>query len=144
LLVPSVKKGAPYQTGDSRWLRPYWSDRPIRKVGEGDCDRDSDCGPGLKCGHNSTRLPGVRNTGVMGGGRDFCYDPKSNDAVANNSLRIVKGSPFDTIIGTSNSLAGANNNGLFYKKGNDKYLTKEAFMHENFPYWHFLRTAEKN
>ena len=45
------------------------------KVGEGDCDRDSDCAPGLKCGQDKTSLPGVYNTGAMGRGRDFCYDP---------------------------------------------------------------------
>ena len=246
LLVPSVKLGSPSSV--SRWYG--WSEgrgrhpgRGKTRAGEGDCDRNSDCAPGLVCGHNSTRLPGVRNTGVMGSGRDFCYNPnaltssqsrssanytvrskntncpagmeitnhsechnaisklglKSNpwwhgnhpnipkgctwtDAVMGNRsrgslshwnawtssagsprfdlhpicksitsvpasgdlLKFLSGSPFDTLVGGTKSTANANNRGLFWKYGNERYLTKHAFMNENFPYWHFLRTAEKN
>ena len=53
-----------------------WNERAYRgkiKAGQGDCDNDRDCAPGLKCGHDTTKLPGVTNTGAMGRGRRFCY-----------------------------------------------------------------------
>ena len=36
---------------------PSVGGEPLTK-GEGDCDNDSDCGPGLKCGHDG-RLKGI-------------------------------------------------------------------------------------
>ena len=55
------------------------------KVGEGDCDRDSDCQSGLKCGQRNNRegLPGLfgfekfegKNGKDKEGDGDYCYDP---------------------------------------------------------------------
>ena len=70
-------------TAPARWFG--WSEgryghpgRGRTSQGQGDCDRDSDCKPGFKCGHDKTSLPGVRDTGGRGwkycateGGR--CY-----------------------------------------------------------------------
>ena len=54
--------------------------------GEGDCDSDADCAPGLKCGHdgmNKDGVPGLKdgNNKVVPNARirDYCYDP--NDKV---------------------------------------------------------------
>jgi len=41
-------------------------------------------------------------------------------------------------------MSNANSKGHFLKLGNNRYLTKQAFMNENFPYWLFLRTASVN
>lgn len=44
--------------------------------GQGDCDNDSDCAPGLKCGQRgSGKLDGVNNLYGKQPERDFCYDP---------------------------------------------------------------------
>ena len=153
LLVPSVKTGQAL-TKSTRWYGWYEGrgghpGRGRAQAGEGDCDRDSDCGPGLKCGHNKYSIAGIRNTGYpsggFGGGRDFCYDPNAtNFGASGDFLKFTGGSPFDTLIGTSTSLNTANSRGEFYKVGKDRYLSKQAFTHESFPYWHFIRTAEKN
>ena len=61
-----------------------WNERAYRgkiKAGQGDCDNDRDCAPGLKCGHDTTKLPGVTNTGAMGRGRDFCYKPSDTTGI---------------------------------------------------------------
>ena len=57
---------------------PYGA--PLDK-GEGDCDRDADCGPGLKCGHdgrNVKRIVGANGKELKpnAGYKDYCYDPK--------------------------------------------------------------------
>ena len=139
--VPSVEGGTGLSS--SKWFG--WNhERNARgriKAGEGDCDRDSDCAPGLKCGQNKTKLPGVYNTGAMRGGRDFCYDPNSMSGV--DHLKFLNGSPFDSTLRASRSLNYANSKGMFYQKGNDKILTKNAYLHEHFPYWQFLRIAAR-
>ena len=140
---PSVKGGS--GRSPSRWFG--WSHESAMRrkgggvAGEGDCDRDSDCRPGLKCGQDKTSLPGVYNTGAMGRGRDFCYDPNSMSGV--DHLRFLSGSPFDRTLRASSSLSYANSKGMFYQKGRDRILTKNAYLHENFPYWQFLRIAER-
>ena len=63
---------------------------------------------------------------------------------AGSNLKFLSGSPFDTLIGVSDSSGDANSKGNFYKSGNDKILTESAFQNEKFPYWYFLRTASKN
>ena len=148
LKVPSVKAGSPAVNskwmgwGNSRWLK--------RPKGYGDCDNDSDCGPGLKCAQNPVRLAGVVDAGAIfpnrwGAGRDFCYDP--NDQAFSGSsdvLGFLDGSPFDNIVQTTTSSSTANSKGYFYKVGTKRYLTKQSFMNENFPYWLFIRTASVN
>ena len=139
--VPSVKGGSGLVS--SKWFG--WNhERNARgriKAGEGDCDRDSDCATGLKCGQNKTKLQGVYNTGAMRGGRDFCYDPNSMSGV--DHLKFLNGSSFDSTLRASSSLNYANSKGIFYQKGRDKILTKNAYIHENFPYWQFLRIASR-
>ena len=98
----------------------------------------------------SRSIPGVVDTGAIrpnrwGAGRDFCYDP--NDVAmggGGDTLSFMGGSPFDSIIQTSNSTSVANSKGYFFASGGRKYLTKQAFSHEDFPYWLFLRVAKVN
>ena len=56
--------------------------------GEGDCDNDNDCGPGMKCGHDGRGpdgKPGVPGLKYSSGGKvlpnsgykDYCYDPNA-------------------------------------------------------------------
>ena len=56
--------------------------------GEGDCDNDEDCGPGMKCGHDGRDpdgKPGVPGLKYSSGGKilpnsgykDYCYDPNA-------------------------------------------------------------------
>jgi hypothetical protein len=44
---------------------------------QGDCDRDSDCAPGLRCFQRDSRqaVPGCRGGEQNTGNGDFCYDP---------------------------------------------------------------------
>ena len=112
--------------------------------GQGDCDNDRDCGPGLKCAHDKSQISGIRNTGAIRGGRDFCYDPNDSVLGGTDGITFLNGSNFDTIVETKNSLNQANQLGNFYKSGNNRFLTKNAFMHENFPYWTFIRRAQKS
>ena len=142
-LMLAARGTKPGKTGkvNSKWYG--WSPRFTLKAGEGDCDGGRNpCAPGLKCGHNKTNLPGVRNTGVMGRGRDFCYDP--NGGGLSGSIMFVNGSSFDSIIGSSTSMSNARRQGLFYSSGGVRYLDKNIYLHENFPYWQFLRTASIN
>ena len=112
---------------------------------KGDCDVDTNCKYGLRCKENPSSLPGVNSNGLIGGGKDFCYDPnKSGMPQTGDYLTIKNGSPFDTIIGTSSSISQANQTGTFSRNGNDKILTKQTYMHEKFPYWYFVRVASKN
>lgn len=64
----------------------YIGHNPNRKldIGEGDCDRDSDCKEGLKCGQRNgfEQLPGLTGFEKMEvkgkepeGNGDYCYDP---------------------------------------------------------------------
>ena len=50
------------------------------KVCQGDCDRDSDCYPGLKCFQRdgNEEVPGCDGTGK--GAWDYCYDPTTIDS----------------------------------------------------------------
>ena len=143
LKTPSVKPGSP--PANSKWFNwdnPSWLKR---NKGHGDCDSDRDCGPGLKCAQNPKRLSGVIDNGDFDGSRDFCYDPK--DAILNgssDSLTLLNGSPFDDILPSTTSISTAIEKGHLFKTGNNKYITKEIFLHENFPYWLFLRVASVN
>ena len=65
---------------NASWYGWSWETTRGRRMGrvtkgQGDCDQDADCAPGLKCGFGKTNLPGLNNNGVMIYGRDFCYDP---------------------------------------------------------------------
>ena len=52
-------------------------------IGEGDCDQDTDCKHGLKCGQRNRfeSLPGITGFDKRGQGKDkngngdYCYDP---------------------------------------------------------------------
>jgi len=59
-------------------------------------------------------------------------------------LSFLDRSQFDNFIQTTTSSSTANSKGYFLKAGTKKYLSKQAFMNENFPYWLFLRTASVN
>ena len=61
-----------------------------------------------------------------------------------DALTFLNGSPFDSIIQSSNSSSVAKSKGYFYLAGNKRYLSKQAFLHEDFPYWLFLRVAKVN
>ena len=142
---PSVKVGGEKVNALwAGWSPAEANGRRGLKKGKGDCDSDRDCKPGLKCAHDKMRLPGVRNTGAIKWGRDFCYDPNDNALDGTDSLTFLNGSNFDRIIETKTSLSQANRLGLFYKSGNDRLLTKTAYMHENFPYWTFIRRASRS
>ena len=142
-IMLSARGTKPGKSGkvNSKWHG--WSPRFTLKAGEGDCDGSSSpCAPGLKCGHNKTNLPGVKNTGAMGRGRDFCYDP--NGGGINDSIIFLNGSTFDEIIPSTTSIADARRQGFFYSSSGVKYLDKNIYLHENFPFWLFLRTASVN
>ena len=143
LKVPSVKGST--SKVDATWNG--WGNSGSRNVneGQGDCDVDTNCKYGLRCKENPSSLPGVNSNGLIGGGKDFCYDPnKSGMPQTGDYLTIKNGSPFDTIIATSSSISQANQTGTFARNGNDKILTKQTYMHEKFPYWYFVRVASKN
>ena len=110
--------------------------------GEGDCDNDGDCKPGLKCGHDATSLPGINSNGVMHGGRDFCYDPFDAVLEKGDTLKFTQSSSMKSYIGISNNKEQAEREGKFFIKNNNLYLTKKAFETENFPYWSFLHAAD--
>tara|TARA_B110000285_G_scaffold173331_1_gene194215 strand:- start:636 stop:914 length:279 start_codon:yes stop_codon:yes gene_type:complete len=66
-------------------------------IGEGDCDSDTGCKHGLKCGQRNKfeKLPGLTGFDKKGkGNRDFCYDPeynaKKNAVNAANAVRSSK------------------------------------------------------
>ena len=59
-------------------------------------------------------------------------------------LKFAKGSPFDNLISRGSSLSQAQEKGYFYKSGNEKYVNKQIFMNENFPYWLFIKIASVN
>ena len=149
LAVPSVSTGNPSVNSKwGGWSNPQWLKRP---KGQGDCDDDDDCGPGLKCSQNPKKLAGVVDSGDIypnrwGAGRDFCYDP--NDSAfgegGKDMLAFLDGSPFDNFIQTTSSSSTSKTKGYFLKVGSKRYLSKETFMNENFPYWLFLRTAGVN
>ena len=145
LKSPSVKSNS--SKVNAKWFG--WSPaqaygRGGLQKGEGDCDSDRDCAPGLKCAHDKMNIPGVRNTGAIKWGRDFCYDPKDTILDGTDMLKFLNGSNFDRIIETKSNLNEANRNGTFYKSGNDRVLTKNAYMHEKFPYWTFIRRASRS
>lgn len=126
---------------NSKWFG--WTPSQARgrrglKKGEGDCDSDRDCKPGLKCGHDSYSLPGINRAG-LGGSRDFCYNPM--DKYLNDALKIKSGSVMSTIIGQSSNKNIVKRDGLLLKRGNNLYLTKEAFISDSFPYWIFLNSV---
>ena len=132
---------------NARWFG--WNPSQARgrrglQKGEGDCDSDRDCAPGLKCAHDKMKIPGVRNTGAIKWGRDFCYDPNDSVLDGTDSLTFKNGSNFDNILETKISLSQANKEGVFYKRANGRLLTKKAYMHPNFPYWTFIRRASRS
>jgi hypothetical protein len=132
---------------NAKWLG--WNEgrrRGNTQKGEGDCDSDRDCRPGLKCFQRdgNEKVPGVRNTGDLTWEGDFCYDPNDSVLEGTDGLIISNGSNFDTIIETKNNLKDANRLGTFYKSGKNRILTKQAFMHEDFPFWLFIRRAERS
>jgi hypothetical protein len=56
-------------------------------------------------------------------------------------LYFLNGSPFDNAVTVTSSKSEAQAKGYLYQQGGNKYLSKEAFMNENFPYWFFIRIA---
>ena len=63
---------------------------------------------------------------------------------ANDSLKFLSNSPFDYLLDSTNNKDTADTDGLFWENGNEKYLSKRAFDNQNFPYWLFLKTVERN
>ena len=121
---------------------PWKAKRGVLQKGEGDCDSDRDCAGNLRCYHDRI-APGLKNTGAWRYGRDFCYDPNDSVLDGTDAIRFKNGSIFDTVVETTSNLSDANRSGKFYRSGNYKMLTKQAYMTENFPYWSFLRKAER-
>ena len=78
----------------------------------------------------------------MKAGRDFCYDPMDYELERGNVLKFVSGSNME-YLGQSTNIERANDEGKFLKRGNNLYLSKEAYHTENFPYWLFLDAAYK-
>ena len=57
-------------------------------IGEGDCDTDADCAPGLKCGHDGRNVLNVVDSKgnplkPNEGHRDYCYDPNIGEFKGN-------------------------------------------------------------
>ena len=140
LKVPSVKAIGSGGTVNSKWYG--WSPSQKLKAGEGDCDGDYNCAPGLKCAQDPSSLPGVRSGG-LGGGRDYCYDPAAGDC-NKEGLTFLSGSPFDNLTGQTTNKPDADNQGIFLKCGNNKFISQRAFQSTNFPYWYFIRVASVN
>ena len=110
-----------------------------------DCDRDSDCAENLKCAQDPYSLPGIRSNGLMGGGRDFCYDPAKYGLPTNGDyLLFMDGSPFIISMPSKSNLSSANSSGRFYKAGENYIVTKQAYLHEDFPYWKLIRISKSN
>ena len=145
MLKSSYVKASGHKT-NAKWFgwSPSQAYNGTLQKGEGDCDRDRDCAKGLKCAHDRMQIPGVRNTGAIKWGRDFCYDPNDNVLDGTDALTFMNGSNFDRIIETKSSLSEANREGVYYRAGNNRLLTKAAYMHENFPYWTFIRYANRS
>tara|TARA_X000000368_G_scaffold417701_1_gene414849 strand:- start:3869 stop:5626 length:1758 start_codon:yes stop_codon:yes gene_type:complete len=61
-----------------------------------------------------------------------------------DDLKFLANSPFNYLLESTNEKKTADTNGLFLENGNETYLSKQAFDNENFPYWLFLKTAERN
>ena len=137
-----TREGSP-----TRWNPPFTdtSNRggTIRQLGrcEGDCDGDAQCLPGLKCKERGGGpVPGCKGTSE-GDTWDYCYDPNPS---TDDSLKFLSPSPFDYLLDSSNDKDTADTGGLFWENGNEKYLSKRAFDNENFPYWLFFKTVERN
>ena len=123
-------------------LRDWTPNRKLKK-GEGDCDNDNTCLPGLKCAQNPLTLVGVNDPGnIMKSGRDFCYDPMDNEISKGNIIKFSPGSGMEYLAQSTN-INRANDEGKFLKRGNNLYLSQKAYQTENFPYWLFLDAAEK-
>jgi hypothetical protein len=131
------------EIAEAKWYNWKPKNKYPLKKGEGDCDRDSHCAPGLKCAHNPRQLLGVSDPGnVMRGGRDFCYDPLDTSLQRGEALKFMPGSNMAYIPGTT-SRERAENEGTFIISDKNFYLTKKAYQTEDFPYWLFLNAAEK-
>ena len=113
--------------------------------GQGDCDSDRDCKGNLKCAQNPSSLPDIKSNGLLGGGRDFCYD-HTKYGLPNNGdyLLFMEGSPFIKAITSKSTIVSANNSGRFYKAGDNFILTKQAYLQEDFPYWKLIRISKSN
>jgi len=59
-------------------------------------------------------------------------------------LKFLSGSPFESLTATTSNATDAQNQGIFLKCGNDKFISKAAFENLNFPYWYFIRVASVN
>lgn len=141
-LVKSREITAGVQKVNAKWFD--WTPKnkyPLKK-GEGDCDNDSHCAPGLKCAENPGSLPGINNNGQLYGGRDFCYDPMDAIMEGNKALKFTQKSQMISYVGIRNNKTAAEREGKFWNVNNNLYLTKTAYQNENFPYWSFLNAAE--
>ena len=118
----------------------------INKLGrcEADCDGDGECLPGLKCMERQSNVPvpGCKGT-PEGDTWDYCYDPNISTNKG-DGLKFLTNSPFDYLLDSTTNKDDADLKGLFFEKSNEKYLSKKAFDNENFPYWLFLKTNERN
>ena len=56
----------------------------------------------------------------------------------------MEGSPFRVTMPAKSSISSANNSGRFFKAGNNYIVTKQAYMHEDFPYWKLIRVSKSN
>lgn len=57
---------------------------------------------------------------------------------------LIKNTAFFDIVPSTASLSRANREGHLYRTSEGYFLNKKMFMHQNFPYWSFIRTAKIN
>ena len=139
-----VRKGSP-----TTWNPPFIDDSDRGgtryRLGrcEGDCDSDSQCISGLKCFQRNgyEKIPGCSGSGKSGW--DYCYNPGKGDC-EEDGLTFLNGSPFDNLTGVTTSKTDADNQGIFLKCGNNKFISQKSFKATNFPYWYFIRVASVN
>ena len=140
--VPGTKLGGDPVNASWKGWNDWLRNEP---EGQGDCDRDSDCAGNLKCAQDPYSIPGIRSNGLMGGGRDFCYDPSKYGLPGNGDyLLFMEGSPFIASMPSKSNISSANSSGRFFKAGNNFIVTKQAYLSEDFPYWKLIRVAKSN
>ena len=140
--VPGTKLGGDPTNASWKGWNVWGNNAP---EGQGDCDSDRDCAGNLKCAQNPSNLPGVKSNGLLGGGRDFCYDYKKYGLPnSGDYLLFMEGSPFVNAIPSKSTIVSANNSGRYFKAGSNYILTKQSYLQEDFPYWKLIRISKSN
>lgn len=102
-------------------VNPKWlgwdadSRKDLLKDGEGDCNTDEDCGPGLKCGQRGrNKLHGVDKLNNKEPNKDFCYDP-NKQSLHGSLIEMNQCKTFEENFPcmTPNFLTGPHNNACY-------------------------------